>query len=191
MNENGRRFMNGRLLIGITILSASTAFAQAGKPAPQAQPSAKAPAPKTAAPAKTAAASKAWTAPHTPWGDPDLQGVWNDATSTPLERPSKVGGKGVLTDEEAEDFQDSLANDLSRDRRDGGNEVDVNRAYNEHWMDARRLKITGDKRTSLIVDPPDGRIPAQVPISPERQKVRTERAAANGRFNAGMPDNYR
>jgi hypothetical protein len=176
--------MNGRLLIGITILSASTVFAQAGKPASQARTSAKAPAAKTAA-------TKAWTPPKTPWGDPDLQGVWNDATSTPLERPSKVGEKGVLTDEEAADFQDSLANDLSRDRRDGGNDVDVNRAYNEHWMDARRLKITGDRRTSLIVDPPDGRIPPQVPLPPERQKVRAERAAANGRFNAGMPDTYR
>jgi hypothetical protein len=183
--------MNGRSLIGITILSASTVFAQAGKPAAQAQTSAKPPATKAAAPSKAAPASKAWTPPKTPWGDPDLQGVWNDATSTPLERPSKVGEKGVLTDEEAADFQDSLANDLSRDRRDGGNDIDVNRAYNEHWMDARRLKITGDKRTSLIVDPPDGRIPAQVPVSPERQKVRAERAAANGRFNAGMPDNYR
>jgi hypothetical protein len=74
-----------------------------------------------------------------PWGDPDLQGVWNDATSTPLQRPSGVGSKDVLNDEEAADFQAQLANDLSRDRRDGGADVDVNRAYNEHWMDARRL----------------------------------------------------
>ena len=52
--------------------------------------------------------------------------------------------------------QKQLAHDLTRDRRDGGAQVDVNRAYNEHWMDARRLKITADERTSLIVDPPDG-----------------------------------
>ena len=75
-----------------------------------------------------------------------------------------------------------LANDLTRDRRDGGAEVDVNRAYNEHWMDARRLKITADHRTSLIVDPPDGRIPPLVPLSPERQKARAERAAASRAF---------
>jgi hypothetical protein len=133
---------------------------------------------------------KKYVAPKTPWGDPDLQGVWNDATSTPLQRPSNVG-VGVLNDEEAEEFQKSLAHDLSRDRRDGGNAADVNRAYNEHWMDARRLKITADKRTSLIVDPVDGRIPPLVTPSPERQKVQAARAAGAARFAAGMPDHYR
>ena len=144
------------------------------------------------APAKAAAkpaartADKAWTAKKTPWGDPDLQGVWNDATSTPLQRPA---GKGeTVSGEEANLFEEQLANDLSRDRRDGGAEVDVNRAYNEHWMDARRLKITNDRRTSLIVDPPDGRLPPTVAISAERQKFRAERQAAAARFNAGMPN---
>src|SRR5689334_16169051 len=148
-------------------------------------------APKNQAPKKVtakSAASKNSAVPKTPWGDPDLQGVWNDATSTPLQRD--IGVKDVLTDEEAVDFQKSLANDLTRDRRDGGPEVDVNRAYNDHWMDSRRLKITADKRTSLIVDPPDGRMPPRVPLPPERQKARAERAAANARFNAGLPDHY-
>src|SRR5881628_2213227 len=98
--------------------------------------------PKTATPAK-----KAWTPPKTPWGEPDLQGVWNDATSTPLQRPN--GAKDVLTDDEAAGFEEQLAFNLTRDRRDGGPEADVNRAYNEHWMDSRRLKITEDRRTSL------------------------------------------
>jgi len=127
--------------------------------------------------------------PKTPWGDPDLQGVWNDATSTPLQRPNGAS-TDVLSDEEAAEFQAQLANDLSRDRRDGGAEADVNRAYNEHWMDSRRLKITADHRTSLIVDPLDGRIPPLVPLSPEREKARVARAAANARFNAGLPENY-
>src|SRR6476620_4489492 len=138
---------------------------------------------KAAAPAKT-------TVPKTPWGDPDLQGVWNDATSTPLQRPNAVGGKDVLSDEEAEDFQQQLEHDLTRDRRDGGADADVNRAYNEHWMDSRRLKIRADRRTSLVVDPPDGRIPPAVPLSSERDKARVARAAANTRFNAGLPDTY-
>jgi hypothetical protein len=143
---------------------------------------------KKSAPAKAGSPKK--TAPlRTPWGDPDLQGVWNDATSTPLQRPN--GTKDVLTDEEAVGFQDKLANDLTRDRRDGGADADVNRAYNEHWMDSRRLKITADHRTSLIVDPPDGRIPALVPLSPERERARVARAAAGARFNAGLPDTYR
>jgi hypothetical protein len=153
----------------------------AGKPAAPAKQGTPA---KVAAPAKAATPTKAY-APKTPWGDPDLQGVWNDATSTPLQRPA---GKGeTVTEGEANQFEEQLAYDLSRDRRDGGPEVDVNRAYNEHWMDARRLKITNDHRTSLIVDPPDGRLPPTVPISPERQKQRAERQAAGARFNAGMP----
>jgi hypothetical protein len=135
-------------------------------------------------------APKKYSPPRTPWGDPDLQGVWNDATSTPLQRPGTVGGKEVLTDEEAAEFQESLAHDLTRDRRDGGPEADVNRAYNDHWMDARRLKITADRRTSLIVDPPDGRIPPLVPLSPERQQARATRATAAARFQAGLPNDY-
>jgi len=140
-----------------------------------------------AAAAKRPPAPKPWTATRTPWGDPDLQGVWNDATSTPLQRPSDRAGKDVLTDDEAARFEEELAFGLTRDRRDGGSEVDVNRAYNEHWMDARRLKITADRRTSLIVDPPDGRLPPLVPLSAERQKARAAGAAANARFIAGMP----
>ena len=140
-----------------------------------------------AAAVKRPAAPKAWTSTRTPWGDPDLQGVWNDATSTPLQRPDNRVGKDVLSDDEAAKFEEELAFGLTRDRRDGGAEVDVNRAYNEHWMDARRLKITADRRTSLIVDPPDGRLPPLVPLSPERQKARAAGAAANARFIAGMP----
>jgi len=143
--------------------------------------------PAKAAKAGARASANKWT---TPWGEPDLQGVWNDATSTPLQRPGDVGTKDVLTDEEAAEFQNELASELSRDRRDGDTVADVNRAYNEHWMDPRRLKITGDHRTSLIVDPPDGRIPALVPLPPERQKLRDARAAAAARFNAGLPETY-
>jgi hypothetical protein len=171
--------MSHRLWISIGILAAVPLMPAAGQASKQA--------PKKVA-AKNAATSKNSAVPKTPWGDPDLQGVWNDATSTPLQRD--IGLKDVLTDEEAVDFQKSLANDLTRDRRDGGAEVDVNRAYNDHWMDSRRLNITADKRTSLIVDPPDGRMPPRVPLPPEREKIRAARAAANDRFNAGLPLNY-
>jgi hypothetical protein len=142
--------------------------------------------PPSAVKAKTAS-SPASKVRRTPWGDPDLQGIWNIATSTPLQRPERVAGKTVLTDEEASEFQEELAQELNRDRRDGGPEADVNRAYNEHWMDARRLEIVKDKRTSLIVDPPDGRIPPLVPPTPEVQKKRADGAAAARRFAIGMP----
>jgi hypothetical protein len=170
--------MSYRLWISISILAVVPLMPAAGQASKEA--------PKKVA-AKAGASNKS-AVPHTPWGDPDLQGVWNDATSTPLQRD--IGVKDVLTDEEAVDFQKSLANDLTRDRRDGGPEVDVNRAYNDHWMDSRRLKITADKRSSLIVDPPDGRMPPRVPLPPEREKIRGARAAANDRFNAGLPLNY-
>ncbi|MBI2149772.1 MAG: hypothetical protein HYU27_04100 [Acidobacteria bacterium] len=175
------------ILVGVVVLVSLSAVAGQAPSVPNVP---KAAVPKKAA-AKTAAAPKPWTPPRTPWGDPDLQGVWNDATSTPLQRPNDKGGKDVLSEDEAEEFQEQLAFNLTRDRRDGGADVDVNRAYNEHWMDARRLKITEDRRTSLIVDPPDGRIPPTVPLPPERQKARAERQAANARFNAGLPETYR
>src|SRR5437667_192105 len=177
--------MKYRMWISMVVLAAGiaafslSAAGQTAKPATQTKPA-----------PKPAPAAKAWTAPKTPWGDPDLQGVWNDATSTPLQRPNGKD-KDVLSDDEAAEFAQQLEYQLSRDRRDGGPEVDVNRAYNEHWMDARRLKITEDRRTSLIVDPEDGRIPPTVPLSPEREKARVARQAANTRFNAGLPENYR
>jgi len=180
------RFLSASNVLAVAVAVAAVAPMWGQTNAAPAAKSAQAKASPVAA--KTAAAK----APimRTPWGDPDLQGVWNDATSTPLERPGGVGAKNVLDDEEAAEFQKDLAYDLTRDRRDGGTDIDVNRAYNEHWMDERRLKITRDRRTSLIVDPPDGRIPALVPLSPERAAIRAARAAANKRFNAGLPENY-
>jgi len=143
--------------------------------------------PATASQTKTTSTAKPWTTPRTPWGDPDMQGIWNNATSTPLQRPDALTGKAVLTEEEAEEFQEEVAENLTRDRRDGGADADVARAYNDHWMDARRLLLVQDKRTSLIVDPPDGRIPPLVPLSPERQKMRAAAAAGGRAFLAGMP----
>ena len=143
---------------------------------------------RTTAP-KPTASPKGWTAPRTSWGDPDLTGIWNNATSTPLQRRA-ADGKPTLTDEEAADFAEELAYDLTRDRRDGGAQADVNRAYNEHWMDPKRLEITADRRTSLIIDPPDGRIPPLVPLSPEREQRRIARTESLRRFNDGFPLGY-
>ena len=142
---------------------------------------------KARTPANTAAA-KPYTVPHTPWGDPDLQGIWNNATSTPLQRPERFGDKTVLEEEEANQFEEELARNQNRDNRNGGPEAQVIAGYNEFWMDSRRLELLKDHRTSLIVDPPTGRMPPRLPPTPEMEKARAARAAAQARVNAGMPN---
>src|SRR5580704_14489885 len=100
--------MQHRILASIGILAGVTVMVV---PSAGQAPAAAKSSPKVTA--KTAAAKKPLPL-RTPWGDPDLQGVWNDATSTPLQRPDGLGGKDVLTDEEAAEFQEQLADNLSR-----------------------------------------------------------------------------
>ena len=104
--------------------------------------------------------------PHTPDGQPDLQGVWDTASLTPLERPAELGGKQFFTQDEASAYEKKQNQEQNRDRRDGGHETDAGRAYNEAWFD-RGTKVAENLRTSLIVDPPDGRIP---PMTAEAEK---------------------
>ena len=123
------------------------------------------------------AQTKSYIAPKTLHGDPDLQGVWTNATITPLERPAQFGNKAVLTPEEAAAFEKATVAASNADRRDGPVEQDVGKAYNEFWYD-RGSKLGPDRRTSLIVDPADGRIPALTPDGLRRQE---ERAALRRR----------
>ena len=100
-------------------------------------------------------------APRTPWGEPDLLGIWSNTYVTPLERPKQFGNREFLTKEEIaseEKRLQELSKGPGRDnRQETGTEKDVARAYNEHWFgDPSLLRGT---RTSLIIDPPDGRIP--------------------------------
>jgi len=107
----------------------------------------------------------AYTPPKTPWGEPDLQGIWSGETLTPLERPAKFAGKPVLTPAEAEAIEEDIASRPGRDDRSKkGTEKDVAQAYNQHWL-APPTKLA-DGRTSLIVDPEDGRVP---PMTPQAQ----------------------
>ena len=150
-------------------------------------------------------AADTWTLPRTPWGEPDLQGIWDFRTMTPLERPDELAGKAVLTDEEAAAYQAERVARLDKDRRteDGLTvEADLANAYNEVWWDYGKT-LTEDRRTSLIVDPLDGRIPPLTPEAQARADLRREarRRPAHGPedrsvgercilgFNAGPPVN--
>ena len=122
-----------------------------------------APAP-VAAQDPTAAADPA--AFRTPWGDPDLQGIWSYATITPLQRPSELAGRELLTDEEVAALNQADAIRASSERRaELTPERDLSLAYDQVWWD----RGTSTGRTSLIVDPPDGRLPPLTPAAEKRQ----------------------
>ncbi len=136
----------------------------------------------------TASQAQAYKAPRTADGQPDLQGVWDYRTITPLERPSTLGTKDFFTDEEAANFEKEENQRQNRDLIDsekGGLQYPPGGVvpYNEFWYD-RGTKIVGSKRTSLIVDPPDGRLPAW---TPEGQKRANLRAAAQREDQLGHP----
>src|SRR5438132_465697 len=117
-----------------------------------------------AAPAKKAAA-KSGTTSKTPWGEPDLQGVYSNKTITPFERPAEFAGKAVLSDEEIAQIEGRVGDRSADNRTAKGTDADVSRAYNEFWWD-RGTKVTTN-RSSLVVDPPDGKVP---PLTPEAVK---------------------
>ncbi len=111
---------------------------------------------------------------QTPWGDPDLQGIWTNTTSTPMQRPDEYAGRTELTDEERAALDARAAR--NRDRKPPPGSVG---AYNSFWVDGG----TRSQQTSLVVDPPDGRWPALT------ERVR-ERDAAVAAARSGAPDTY-
>ena len=121
-------------LVAISLLTASTARSQAAK------------------------ASSHYAPPKTADGQPDLQGVWNNATITTLERPPELGSKEFFTPQEALTFERRFADEGDRDKRSADHSVDVAGAYNQGWFD-RGNKVVPSLRTSLISEPRDGKIP--------------------------------
>lgn len=119
-----------------------------------------------------AAATKPGPAPTTPWGEPDLQGIWTRDSDEPLQRPAKYGNKEFLTDEERAALDKQIAEIVGREaaesRRRRGTEQDVGGAYNAAIFTSH---LRTGRRTSMIVDPPDGKIPA---LTAEEQKRRSD-----------------
>jgi hypothetical protein len=105
--------------------------------------------------AKAAAAARvSWTPPRTPWGDPDLRGYYLNLSYTPLERPAELGDKAFYTEQEAiAAFKKEVEADAEVDPRE------VHYDWKEYGMDAWQSPVRPNLRTSLIVDPPDGRVP--------------------------------
>ncbi len=116
-------------------------------------------------------ATAATESPRTEWGQPDLRGMWDFRTLTPLQRPANLAGKEFLTEEEAATFVQQTLQARDKDRRYDNANLDVEFAYNQFWWDYGD-SITDDKRTSLIVDPPDGKIPG---LTPEAQALARSR----------------
>jgi hypothetical protein len=108
--------------------------------------------------ASAATAQSKYNPPRTFDGQPDLQGVWTNVTITPLERPANLADKAFFTPAEARQYEKDTIDRNNADRRDGGAQADLSRAYNDAWYD-RGTKVVETLRTSLVIDPPDGRIP--------------------------------
>jgi hypothetical protein len=120
---------------------------------------------------------KPWTAPRTPDGHPDLQGIWDYRSATPLQRPQQFAGREFMTAEEAAEYERRAA-----EREDGRPPDDPRTEQSVHpawWLDYGKT-VVKTRRTSLIVDPPDGRIPPLTPDAQKRNAARRAEAATHG-----------
>lgn len=123
-------------------------------------------------------------APRTAWGQPDLQGVWDFRTITPMERPEALADQEFLSAEDVADLEQGIADRDARlaarpaQRTVPTNSVDrgvdgAPGSYNQFWMD-RGTRVIGTRRTSLVVDPPNGRIPPMTPAGEQRRAAERE-----------------
>ena len=153
------------VLAGLLVGFAWSSTAFAGQPTSAGRPPAGSPAPLTA------------------WGVPDLQGVWDHGTATPLERPDRYEGREFLTAEEVVQANIEATTFATSERRtELSPQRDVGLAYNQFWWD----RGLSDGRTSLIIDPADGKIPPQTPEAEARIEAR--RASTRPRENSENPE---
>ena len=124
-----------------------------------------------------AAGAQTAETPRTAWGAPDLQGVWDFRSLTPMERPAELADQELFTAEEAASFSEEVIREQSRDEADVEAQAATGRVvpYNDFWFDWGSSVTT--ERTSLIVEPPDGRIPA-LTAAAERRRAAREAARA-------------
>jgi hypothetical protein len=132
----------------------------------------------------TTTGASSYTPPRTPDGQPDLQGVWDYRNVTPLQRPPEFANKATLTEAEIAEYEKTRTATLDKDRRDGAAQDDVARAYNDFWWDYGKKVVGG--QTSLIVDPPDGRIPKLTADGQKRADARRGFQTNNAREEGGV-----
>ncbi|HYA17821.1 MAG TPA: hypothetical protein VEF06_10160 [Bryobacteraceae bacterium] len=127
-------------------------------------------------------AAQTFRPPRTPDGHPDFQGIWNSATATPMERPQEFAGKPFFTEAEAHAWETRTADRNSEGVRLGP-AAGVGNYNNAFWEFGSRVDPT--MRTSMVTDPPDGRVP---PLTPSAQRAQAERQAIARRTPTGPED---
>jgi hypothetical protein len=132
-----------------------------------------------AAPIAAQAPEGEWTLSSTPWGDPDLQGVYTFSTSTPLERPELVGDRESYTEVELAELEEQAT--ARRDIEGGPSRPGNVGTYNNFWTSNEKGRLLD--RTSLIINPPDGRLP---PVTERARIIREERAADDADRRVGV-----
>ena len=115
----------------------------------------------------SAPASTSFVVPRTAWGDPDLEGVYTFATLTPFQRPAAETGKAVMTEEEQKALEEQL-----KKKQEENIATNEHFSYNALWFASDQGRPTG--RTSILMDPEDGRMP---PLTERAQKLRAEMQA--------------
>ena len=135
--------------------------------------------PTTAIGQARAGAGEAWKTLRTAWGDPDLQGLWNNATTTALQRPKELGLKEFLTDEKVAERDERVGETRNTDRPPRAGDPGT---YNEFWWE--RGRTVANNRTSLIVDPPNGRLPALSAEGERRAETQAQRRRSRGQYDS-------